>query len=169
MISPKDNFRLALDLEWINWTKSAKSMKLTLTNGQNTNINLLLGQGGAGQAPLVVDFPLEWTDAVLVKIGGEYDFSKTFTVRLGYAYGNNPIPATTINPIVPANLVHHFTAGTTFNISKRALLNLGLEYGLKNAQTAVNQYHLVAAEYNGSTTSLTNLLGHISVTYFLNR
>jgi long-chain fatty acid transport protein len=173
MISPKDNFRLAMDVEWINWSKSAKSMKLTLSNGQNSNVNLLLGKGGFNadgsvQAPLVVDFPLNWGDAVLVKIGGEYDFSKTFTVRLGYAYGNNPIPSSTINPVVPANLVHHITAGTTFNITKRALLNLGLEYGLKNSQTS-DTPNLVASEYNGSTTSLTNILGHISVTYFLNR
>jgi long-chain fatty acid transport protein len=168
MISPKENFRLALDVEWINWTKSAKSMKLTLTNGQNYNINKVLGQGGAGQDPLIVDFPLNWTDAVLVKIGGEYDFSKTFTLRLGYAYGNNPIPATTINPIVPANLVHHFTAGSSFYLTKRALINLGLEYGLKNNQVS-DTPNLVASEFNGSTTGLLNLLGHISVTYFLNR
>lgn len=168
MISPNDNFRLALDVEWINWSKSAKSMKLTLTNGQNTNVNLLLGQGGAGQVPLIVDFPLNWGDAVLVKIGGEYDFSKTFTLRLGYAYGNNPIPNTTINPVVPANLVHHITAGSTFNLTKRALINLGLEYGLKNEQVS-DTPNLVASEYNGSTTALQNLLGHISVTYFLNR
>jgi long-chain fatty acid transport protein len=168
MISPKDNFRIALDVEWVNWTKSAKSMKLTLTNGQSTNINKVLGQGGVGQAPLVVDFPLNWGDAVLVKIGGEYDFSKTFTLRLGYAYGNNPIPNTTINPVVPANLVHHITAGSTFNITKRALLNLGLEYGVKNSQVS-DTPNLVASEYNGSTTTMQNLLGHISVTYFLNR
>jgi len=168
MISPENNFRLALDVEWINWSKSAKSMKLSLTNGQNSNINKVLGQGGAGQAPLVVDFPLNWGDAVLVKIGGEYDFSKTFTLRLGYAYGNNPIPSTTINPIVPANLVHHITAGSTFNLTKRALINLGLEYGLKNEQLS-DTPNLVASEYNGSTTALQNLLGHISVTYFLNR
>jgi long-chain fatty acid transport protein len=168
MIAPKDNFRLALDVEWINWTKSAKSMKLTLTNGQNTNINLLLNQGGIGQAPLVVDFPLEWTDAILLKIGGEYDFSKTFTLRLGYAYGNNPIPNTTINPVVPANLVHHFTAGSSLNLTKRALINLGIEYGVKNSQVS-DTPNLVASEYNGSTTTMQNLLGHISVTYFLNR
>ncbi|MEI7485669.1 MAG: outer membrane protein transport protein [Ignavibacteriota bacterium] len=168
MISPKENFRLALDVEWINWSKSAKSMKLTLTNGQNFNINKVLGQGGVGQDPLIVDFPLNWGDAILVKIGGEYDFSKAFTLRLGYAYGNNPIPNTTINPIVPANLVHHFTAGSSFYLTKRALINLGLEYGLKNNQVS-DTPNLVASEFNGSTTGLLNLLGHISVTYFLNR
>jgi len=168
MISPKDNFRLALDVEWINWSKSAKSMKLTLTNGANYNINKVLGQGGVGQPALVVDFPLNWEDAILIKIGGEYDFSKTFTVRAGYSYGNNPIPTTTVVPIVPAVLVHRISAGTTLNITNRALLNLAVEYGLKNSETSVTP-NLVASEYNGSTTSLQNLLGHISVTYFLNR
>ncbi len=168
MLAPNEKFRLALDVEWVNWSKSAKSMKLTLTNGNNYNINKVLGQGGVGQVPLVVDFPLNWDDAILFKIGGEYDFSKTFTFRLGYAYGNNPIPNTTINPVVPANLVHHITAGSTFNITKRALLNLGLEYGVKNSQLSATP-NLVASEYNGSTTAMENLLGHISVTYYLNR
>lgn len=169
MIAPKDNFRLAFDFEWINWEKSAKNMKLTLTNGANYNINKVLGQGGIGQAPLVVDFPLEWKDAFIVKVGGEYDFSKTFTLRLGYAYGNNPIPESTVNPIVPAVLVHHITAGSTFALTKRALINLAFEYGVKSEVTSVSFGNLVASEYNGSTTSLQNILGHISVTYFLNR
>lgn len=168
MWSPASNLRIGFDAEWLNWEKSAKSMKLTLTNGQNSNINTVLGQGGVGQTPLVVDFPLEWKDAFIVKIGGEYDFSKKFTLRLGYAYGNNPIPENTINPVVPAVLIHHITAGSTFAITKRALLNLGLEYGVKSSVTSITP-NLVASEYNGSTTSLQNLLGHISVTYFLNR
>jgi long-chain fatty acid transport protein len=168
MYAPKNNFRLAFDFEWINWEKSAKSMKLALTNGENYNINKVLGQGGVGQTALLVDFPLNWKDAFIVKIGGEYDIKKTFTVRLGYAYGNNPIPTNTVVPIVPAVLVHHITGGTTFNLTNRALMNLAFEYGVKSAVTS-DTPNLVASEYNGSTTSLQNLVGHISISYFLNR
>ncbi len=168
MYAPQKNLRLAFDFEWINWEKSAKNMKLTLTNGQNSNINLVLGQGGAGQDPLIVDFPLNWKDAFLFKLGGEYDISKGFTVRAGYAYGNNPIPNNTIVPIVPAVIEHHISAGTTFAVTDRALINLAFEYGIKNSVESVTP-NLVAFEYNGSTTALSNLLGHISLTYYLNR
>ena len=166
MYAPEKNFRLGFDIEWINWSSSAKSMKLTMTGGQNPNINLLLGQGGANQSALVVDFPLNWKDAILVKFGGEYDVNKNFTLRAGYSYGNNPIPTSTVVPIIPAVLEHHISAGTTFNLTERAQINLAIEYGLKTTENSDNS-NSVATEYNGSSTSLQNLLGHISVTYFL--
>lgn len=166
MFSPTNNLRLGFDFEWINWSKSAENMKLTLKNGQNPNINLLLGQGGTGQPDLVINFPLDWKDSYVFKFGGEYDVNKNFTLRAGYGYGTNPIPSTTIIPIIPAVIVHHISAGTTFNVTDRAQINLAVEYGIKSTVDS-DTPNKVATEYNGSSTALQNLLGHISVTYYL--
>jgi len=162
--APVKELRFGVDIEWINWSNSADEMKLTLTIGNNSNVNRLLGYGGINQAPLVVDFPLKWDDAVLFKIGAEYDISRKVTVRAGYVYGNNPIPSNTINPIIPAVIESHVSAGASFNIVRNFVINAAFEYGLNNDVTS-SYSNLLGSEYYGSTTSLKNILGHISFNY----
>jgi long-subunit fatty acid transport protein len=165
--NPSERVRLGFDFEWINWSKSFDKMKLTLRNGTNSNINILLGQGGVGQPDFVVDFLLNWKDAIILKFGGEYDLSKKSTVRIGYAYGSNPVPTETAIPIIPAVLEHHIMCGFSYEILKNLKGNMALEYGLNNKVTNEGT-SLVATEYNKSTVELKNLLGHLSFTYIFN-
>jgi long-subunit fatty acid transport protein len=162
--NPSERLRLGLDFEWINWEKSFDKMKLTLTNGTNSNINILLGQGGVGQPDFNVDFLMNWKDAIIIKVGGEYDLSKKSTIRLGYAYGTNPVPEETAIPIIPAVLVHHIMAGFSYMLTERLNTNVAIEHGLNNKVTNGGT-SLVASEYNLSTVELRNLLGHLSLTY----
>lgn len=162
--SPTNILRLGFDFEWINWSKAFDKMKLTLRNGTNTNINRMMGQGGPGQPDFNVDFLLNWKDAYIIKLGGEYDISAKSTMRLGYAFGSNPVPSETAIPIIPAVLEHHIMAGYSYSITKQFIANLAVEYGLNNSVTGSNP-HLSASEYNNSVVELRNMLGHLSVTY----
>lgn len=162
--NPSERLRLGFDFEWINWKKSFDKMTLTLRNGTNSNVNILLGQGGVGQRDFVVDFIMNWKDAIILKFGGEYDLSKKTTVRLGYAYGTNPVPDEAAVPIIPAVLIHHITAGFSYTLTERLTTNVAVEYGLNNKVTNGGT-SIVASEYNKSTVELRNLLGHLSLTY----
>jgi long-chain fatty acid transport protein len=162
--APNEKFRFGFDFEWLNWSKAFDKMKLTLRNGTNSNINILLGQGGPGQPDFVVDFILNWKDAVIIKVGGEYDLSKKSTIRLGYAFGSNPVPQETAIPIIPAVLEHHIMAGFSHLLTKDFMANVGVEYGLNNKVTDTNP-NSVATEYNNSIVELRNMLGHLSLTY----
>jgi len=164
MYSPVPKLRLGFDFEWLNWSKAFEKMTLTLTNGTNSNINKMLVNGASGSDALVVEFPMKWKDAIILKFGGEYDVSNVLTLRAGYSYSKNPIPEETIIPIMPAILEHHVMAGCSYDLVKQLTLSMALEYGLKNTVTGSNP-HLVATEYNNSESSLQNLLGHISLTY----
>jgi long-subunit fatty acid transport protein len=164
MYSPAPRLKFGFDFEWINWTKSFDKMVMTLKNGTNANINKMLAAGGTGQTDLIIDFLLNWKDAVILKFGGEYEFSDKFIARLGYAYGTNPIPTSTIIPIIPAVLEHHIMGGFSYNFSKKFVTNFALEYGLNSKVTNISP-NLIAAEYNNSTTSLKNFIGHISFAY----
>lgn len=165
--NPTPIFRLGFDVEWINWKKSFDKMKLTLRNGTNSNINILLGQGGINQPDFSIDFLMNWKDAFIFKFGGEYDLSPKSTVRLGYAYGSNPVPTETAIPIIPAVLVHHVMCGFSYEILKNLRGNMALEYGFNNKVTNEGT-SLIASEYNKSTVELRNLLGHLSFTYIFN-
>ncbi len=164
MYSPMPKLRLGFDFEWLNWSKAFDKMKLTLTNGTNSNINKMLVNGAPGNEALYVEFPMNWKDAVILKFGGEYDLSKVLTLRAGYSYSSNPIPEETIIPIMPAILEHHIMAGCSYDLLSKLTMNIALEYGLKNSVTGSNP-HQVATEYITSESSLQNLLGHISLNY----
>jgi long-subunit fatty acid transport protein len=164
MYAPIPKLRLGFDFEWLNWSNAFDEMNITLKDGSNSNINTVIGNGSSESDPLLVNFPMKWKDAIILKFGGEYDLSERFIIRGGYAYSTNPVPNTTIIPIMPAVLEHHFTAGCSYDIIKQLTMNVGLEYGLKNTVTGSNP-HMVASEYINSESSLQNLLGHISFQY----
>jgi len=109
-------------------------------------------------------FPMEWKDSYIIHAGGEYDFSKMFTFRLGYTYGTNPVPEETVFPVFPAIVENHVMAGGTFNFSPKFAVNFAYEMALNKELTASNP-STVAAEYNSSKSSLQTMLFHLSLTW----
>ena len=47
-------------------------MTLSLSNGNNVNINTMLGNAGTFE----ILFPMKWKDSYNVRFGGEYDLSR---------------------------------------------------------------------------------------------
>lgn len=156
------NFMLALDAEWINWANAFDKMTIKLSNGNNSNINTMMGNNGT----FSMDFPMNWKNQVLVKIGGEYNLNDLLTLRLGYAYGNNPVPESTIFPIFPAIVESHLMLGASYKVSSPLTLHAAFEMGLNKSETASNP-SLITAEYNGSTSQLSTVLIHIAASYEL--
>jgi long-subunit fatty acid transport protein len=157
--SPK--FRVGMDFEWVNWKNAFDKMTIKLTKGDNSNINLMMGS-----SDINIDFPLNWKDAVLVKVGGEYDISQPLTLRVGYAYGSNPVPESTIFPIFPAIVENHITFGGSYKFSNHISVNLAVETALNKKLTATDPSS-VQSEFSGSTSQLSTVLGHLSLTWNL--
>ncbi|MEI6748700.1 MAG: outer membrane protein transport protein [Bacteroidota bacterium] len=156
-----EKLMLALDVEWVNWAKAFDKMEIKLTNGSSTNVNTMIGS-----SVLNIDFPLKWKNTVIVKIGGEYAVTKQFTMRLGYAYGSNPVPEATVFPAFPAVVAHHVTIGASLNINEKLTLSAAIESALNNKVTATNPSE-VQSEFNGSSSQLSTMLGHLSLKWNL--
>jgi long-chain fatty acid transport protein len=152
--------RLAMDIEWLNWANAFDKMTLKLTNGSNSNINTMLGNNGS----FSLDFPMNWKNTVIVKAGGEYKVSPLTTLRLGYAYGSNPVLESTIFPVFPAIVESHITAGASFHVAQPLTINAAFEMALNKSLTATNP-SVIASEYNGSTSQLSTVLVHLSCMY----
>jgi long-chain fatty acid transport protein len=109
---------------------------------------------------------MDWKDAVCLRVGGEYAASKSLTLRAGYAYGSNPVPETTVFPVFPAIVENHLTAGASYRISDPITLHFAYEMALNKKQTASSQ-SVIAREYNGSTSQLSENIFHISMSWNL--
>jgi len=157
-----DNLLLALDLEWVNWKNAFDQMTLSLSNGDNANINRMLGNSGA----LSLAFPLDWKDSYCVRVGGEYRASSLLTVRAGYAYGSNPVPASTIFPVFPAIVENHVTVGASYKVSDPLTVHAAVELALNKKETASAQ-SIVAQEYDGSISQLSESVFHLTLSWSL--
>jgi long-chain fatty acid transport protein len=148
--------RLSFDAEWVNWKSAFDKMEIRMTNGTSANINKMIGSTNFNY-----DFPLNWKDAFIVKVGGEYDVAKEVTLRLGYAYGSNPVPESTVFPVFPAIVENHLTFGGSYKFNTRMSLNLAFETALDKQLVAANP-SLIQSEFSGSTSGLSTVLGHLS-------
>lgn len=160
--APVKKVRLALDAEWINWKKAFNEMDIYLSGGKNANISTMLGTQGT----ITMAFPMYWKNTIVIRTGAEWDVSGRWTLRGGYVYGSNPVPATTVFPVFPAIVVHHATAGISWKASKAFIINAAYEHAFRNNETATaNSY--IAEQYNSSTSGLSNNVYHVSLSWLL--
>ncbi len=157
-----DYLRMGLDIEWINWKSAFDKMILDLSGGTNPNIKTMMGNDGS----FGINFPMNWKDVVLVKLGGEYDVNSDLTLRAGFAYGNNPVPSSTIFPVFPAIVESHIMLGAGYKLTGKLSVNAAYESGLNSSETASNP-SIIANEYNGSTSQLSTNLFHVSLAWIL--
>jgi long-chain fatty acid transport protein len=155
-----DCLMLAADVEYLMWENAFDKMTLKLKNGNNSNINKMMGNAGTFN----IDFPMNWENSLMVKVGGEFTATKELTLRLGYAYNSNPVPEATVFPIFPAIVENHVMAGLSYKVSAPLTLNAAFEMALNNSLKASNP-SLIANEYDGSTSELSTTLIHISCSY----
>jgi long-chain fatty acid transport protein len=154
--------KLALDVEWINWKSAFSTLDIDLTKGTNPNISRLLGTDGSMSFP----FPLQWKNTVVISTGGEYIATQKVTLRAGYVYGSNPVPASTLFPVFPAVVKHHITIGGSVKLSKAIALNLAYEHAFNNEETAASPSS-IGSQYDNSKSSLATNVYHASISWFL--
>jgi long-chain fatty acid transport protein len=97
--------RLSADVIWYDWSHAFEKVDLELTNASNPLFPALLG-------PKIRDtFPLDWRDSVSWRFGYERFLTECDVVRAGYVFHPNPIPSSTLTPLIPAILEHAFSVG----------------------------------------------------------
>lgn len=156
--------RLSMDVQWLDWSNAFNTMNISLSGGTNANINRMLGASGTIEIP----FPLNWKNTVVIKTGAELDVTKKLQLRCGYAYGNNPVPETTIFPLFPAIVVHHASIGGSYKVSKSVAINAAYEHAFRNDQTA-SANSLIGAQFNNSTSGLANNIYHVSLSWYMKK
>ena len=94
---PTDRLTLEFDAERTGWS-SLKSLAFKFDSTQFANFN--------GKPK-----PLEWKDVWAYKVGGQYALNKNLDLRAGYMYDKNPIPDSTLGPLLPDSDRHSFSIG----------------------------------------------------------
>ncbi len=127
--TPRKWIRLSTDIKWINWSDTMDSLTVELSNGDNPDVNAIVGGD-----TIKTKLPLGWRDQIVYAVGAEF-FYKNYVFRLGYNYGRNPVKKNFETPLAPAFTEHHITLGFSIrgeNVDFHMGYSLGLKNGMKD-------------------------------------
>ncbi|HEV2294508.1 MAG TPA: TonB-dependent receptor [Tepidisphaeraceae bacterium] len=65
--------------------------------------------------------PADWRSGFTYRLGAQYELTDNWTVRAGYAYGDNAVPEATFTPIVPDSDYHLMALGVGYGIERWSL------------------------------------------------
>jgi long-chain fatty acid transport protein len=96
-VKPVDKMVVEAGVRWEDWD-STKELKVELD------------QQVLGQTADVV--PRDWQSTWTYNLGGQYQLNETVALNAGYLYGQNAVPSSTFEPLIPDTDAHLFTLGT---------------------------------------------------------
>lgn len=155
-VKPSAAWQLAAEVEWRQWSEAERTMPFELTGGDNANINLMMNADPTAGA-FTYPFPLRWEDTFTGKVGVSRALAGGNALRLGYLYGENPVPDETVFVAFPAVSTQALTLGGTV-VLRGLALDVALVHALDQEVSAPSVGHQVAAEYAGSRTRLQETL-----------
>lgn len=136
--------RLVTQADWINWKNAFTALPVILTNGNNSDINGLLGTNGIKDS-----IPLQWRDQLVARIGVERDWLENASLRAGYAHSNDPVPGSTLSPLTAAITRNTLSGGIGYRMGR---WRFDFSYSVDPTATATSgQSVLHSGEYNNST------------------
>jgi long-chain fatty acid transport protein len=82
-VRPTDDVSIIAQVDWTNWSRF---QNLTLTTPVQA---------------MDMSIPEKWHDGWTMRLGAEWIYSETDKLRFGFGYDWNPVPASTMGPIIP--------------------------------------------------------------------
>ena len=104
-------WRLAAEVDWIDWQHSFGALPVKLSNGSGPLVNALDTGGSTTFQNYSDSIPLNWRSEFVYRLGLEYALTDNLFLRGGYCYGNDPVPSTTLNPMTAAIMQNTITCG----------------------------------------------------------
>ena len=122
----------AADIKHIGWSSAMKNFQLSFTDA------------GSGQS-LNVSMPQNWKDQTVYAIGAQYKPTPALALRVGFNVASNPVPDNTLNPLFPAIVERHYTAGIGYRLNRAssvdAAMTVAPEAVATNPVTGITSNH----------------------------
>ncbi len=138
---------LSAQFDWIDWSDAFEKLPVHLSHGNNADFNTFVGS-----SRLTDVVPLRWSDQYVGRLGAEQKLGDRWTVRAGYAYGNNPVPDNTLTPLTAAITEHLLTAGVGYHVG-HVTIDAAYQWQVP-ATSRITRSRLADGEYDASVVSV---------------
>jgi long-chain fatty acid transport protein len=139
-------WRVAADVDWIDWKNAFNTLPVKLSNGNSTAVTAALGSS------LQDNIPLNWNSEFVYRVGLEYEIVDNLFLRAGYSYGKSPVPDSTLSPLTAAIMENTLTAGIGYSWQNWQV-DLAYQYDLPVTHH-VGTSSLLDGEYSNSSTQV---------------
>ncbi len=127
----------------------------SIANSNNVKVSIM---GGPGQLGSRGGMGFGWRDLTTVKLGMQYQYSPTLTLRAGVSQNNGQIPTseTLFNVLAPGIIKTHASVGATYKMNAKNELSFAFTRAFSasvngvNTPNAVNNIHLRMDQYNAT-------------------
>lgn len=144
-VKPVENWTVALDVQKILYS----DVPSVGNRGPVPGGGLPLGEFKMG---LEHGIGFGWSDMIVYKLGVVHKYSDNLTLRAGYNYGKQPIPADqlTMSVLAPGVSEEHYTLGLTYNLGEQSILGFGSEGALTVSYVQSPTKRLVGPSMDGT-------------------
>ena len=142
---PTDKLTLDFDAVRTGWSSMSN---LNISFASNTPLKTF------NNNPL----PMNWHDAWAYMLGGQYAYNKNLDLRSGFAYDTNPIPDSTLSPLLPDSDRTNFSLGIGIH-NEQVALDLAYMWVHWLDRTVNNQNMTTLTGENGTFKSDAHLFG----------
>ncbi len=124
---PVERVLLALDVKYVYWESVMKDFRMVFTADESA--------GNGAFSGLVLDATLyqKWENQAVIAIGGSVEATDALTLRAGYNYGKNPIPAEYLNALFPAIVENHLTFGAGYGFTEALSADFSFAYAFEKS------------------------------------
>jgi len=119
---PSSTVLVAADVKSIAWADVMKSFQMRYDSAAM-----------GGQVSFAM--PQNWKDQTVVNVGASWRVGDPWTLRAGVNLADNPVPDNQVNPLFPATIRNHFTAGFEYQMGHNGAFNVALTIAPKNTVT----------------------------------
>lgn len=141
-----DHVTLSFDYRRIFWKRAMNNFHVTLTDGDNPDVNYIVGSSTVDQS-----IPMKWRDQDVFAAGVEVKLTPWAAVRTGYMFARNPVPAETLLPLLPVIPERRASLGCSF-VFGSLKLDVAWMHAFENSVTITDSVH--TRDLNGSTMSV---------------
>ena len=96
-VKPMEKLVIEAGVRWEDWEST-------------DDLTIELDQPVAGRNENVI--PRDWNSTWTYNLGGQYRLNEVVAINAGYLYGQNAVPSSTFEPMIPDTDAHLFTLGT---------------------------------------------------------
>ena len=153
----KDGHRVSADVAWIDWSSAFDDVTFKLSDGDNPVFDATLGNAPEDT------LSLNWKDSYAFRLGYEYLWTVADTLRCGYVYNRNPVPDSTLVPVIPGILEHVITIGYGRNW-KSWTLDFAYKYSFGSRQS-VETSKIVGGDYDNSSVDVDAHVFRLGIQY----
>ncbi len=131
-VKPDDRWMVVADYKRLNWKDVMKDFHMTFTSdGSAGNVAM-----GLANQTFDVTMYQNWKDQDVFQLGVAHRTTDALTLRAGVNLADNPIPRTYLNPLFPAIVKNHYTAGFGYVLGDASDINFALSYAPKVSQSS---------------------------------